>query len=98
MGSSRPWGPDPSDANNTPENLPGGHVWLCDECLEEITSPFQVIQRTYCEWMKEVDRIIALNYYGLTSEEILSQPYHDWYRDGMRATEAARKAMKANDF
>lgn len=96
-GSSKPWGPDPSDANNTPENLPGGHAWLCPACLDEM-SPFQTIQRSFYEWMKEVDRIIALNLYGNTSEDILSQPYRDWYMDGVSAVQAARKAIRANEF
>lgn len=36
MGVSRSWGPDPVDAENTPENLPGGFAWLCDDCLGDI--------------------------------------------------------------
>ena len=35
-GSSCEYGPDPSDAANTPENLPLGFAWLCDDCLSQI--------------------------------------------------------------
>lgn len=37
-GSSRSYGPDASDAENTSDNLPGGFAWLCDDCLDEITT------------------------------------------------------------
>lgn len=33
MGSSKSWGPDESDAENTPDNLPGGMAWVCEECI-----------------------------------------------------------------
>jgi len=37
MGSSQSWGPAPSDAENTPDNLPGGYAWLCEDCAIEIS-------------------------------------------------------------
>lgn len=38
-GSTCSWGPDKSDCTNTPENLPGGFAWLCDNCHYEIDPP-----------------------------------------------------------
>lgn len=35
-GSSKSFGPDASDAENTKENLPGGFAWLCQECWIDI--------------------------------------------------------------
>jgi hypothetical protein len=37
-GSSSSYGPVEADAENTPENLPGGYAWLCDECMNHYWS------------------------------------------------------------
>jgi len=35
-GNSKSWGPDACEAENVPENLPGGYAWLCEECDMEL--------------------------------------------------------------
>lgn len=49
---------------------------------------------TFENWMKSVDRIIANNLAGLTSQDLPDQCYMEWYEDEVSPKEAAKMAIE----
>lgn len=52
---------------------------------------------SYQDWMKLVDRILALDLFGLTSSDLLDMDYRSWYEDGLTPQAAAHRAMKESE-
>ena len=64
-GSSKPWGPDESDCSNTPENLPGGHAYLCDNCDYELwveACHAQAAEQEEIEKRRQVAKVLLKEY------------------------------------
>lgn len=55
------------------------------------------MEKAFERWMEkvdaEIDKIIGL---GLDHDDLIDQPWHDWYEDGVRPKTAAKRAIKDN--
>jgi hypothetical protein len=52
---------------------------------------------TYEEWIKKVDRHIE-KVCGLGHDDLVDQPYREWWEDEMHPSEAARYALEEEGF
>lgn len=48
----------------------------------------------FTAWMAKVDDAIAGKLAGLTSDDLIDQPYSDWFDGGMSPAAAAKKAVR----
>ncbi len=51
-------------------------------------------KKSFEQWMKEVNELVAKKCGGLTAGDLPDCPYADWYEDGVSAKSAASRAVK----
>lgn len=47
------------------------------------------------QWMSQVDQLLALSLYGLTSSDLADQTYRDWFDSGLEPNDAAAETLRS---